>query len=213
MKTVLILGAAGQIATVLTETLLTQTDYHLKLLARRADRRITVTDPERETVITGDFSDRATLDQALTGVDAVYLNEMRDLAAVTTVVRAMEAHHVQSLIAATVLGIEDEVPGKFGDWNTMMIASSSAKRKQTAAVVTQSSLDYTLLRLAWLFNDQHQLAYETTQSGQPFGGTEVSREAVAQLITAILQDQTGQYARQSLGVNQPGTQGDKPSFY
>lgn len=213
MKTVLILGAAGQIATVLTETLLTQTDYHLKLLARRADRRITVTDPERETVITGDFSDRATLDQALTGVDAVYLNEMRDLAAVTTVVRAMETHHVQSLIAATVLGIEDEVPGKFGDWNTMMIASSIAKRKQTAAVVTQSSLDYTLLRLAWLFNDQHQLAYETTQSGQPFGGTEVSREAVAQLITAILQDQTGQYARQSLGVNQPGTQGDKPSFY
>lgn len=92
MKTVLILGAAGQIATVLTETLLTQTDYHLKLLARRADRRITVTDPERETVITGDFSDRATLDQALTDVDAVYLNEMRDLAAVTTVVKAMEAH-------------------------------------------------------------------------------------------------------------------------
>lgn len=212
-KTILILGAAGQIATDLTATLLKQTDYQLKLMAHHATNRITITDATRETVIDGDFGNRAALDLALQGVDAVYLNEMRDLSDVTTIVEAMTAAGVHQLIAATVLGIEDEIPGKFGDWNTMMIASSITKRKQTAAVVEQSELDYTLLRLAWLYNDANDTAYELTHSGEPFGGTEVSRQAVAQLITTILQDTTGQYARQSLGVNKPGTHGDKPSFY
>ncbi|WP_243674036.1 hypothetical protein [Lentilactobacillus kisonensis] len=44
MKTVLILGAAGQISSYLIPALLQQTDFNLKLYARNANNRIKVTD-------------------------------------------------------------------------------------------------------------------------------------------------------------------------
>ncbi|MCH4163728.1 MAG: NAD(P)H-binding protein [Lentilactobacillus diolivorans] len=213
MKTVLILGAAGQISSYLVSELLKETDFKLKLFARNATKRINVTDPSRETVIDGDFNDTQTLTIAMKDVDAVYLNEMRDLPSVKKIVSAMDDNGVKQFIGATVLGIEDEVKGAFGNWNTSMIESSITRRKKTAAVIKDSDLDYTILRLAWLFNDDKNTAYEITDSGQPFGGTEVSRQAVAKLITAILKDETGKYARQSLGVNEPNTNFDKPSFY
>lgn len=65
MKTVLILGAAGQISTYLIADLLKQTDYKLKLFARNASKRIKVTDPDRETLIDGDFNDKHALNDAL----------------------------------------------------------------------------------------------------------------------------------------------------
>lgn len=213
MKTILILGAAGQISTYLTADLLKETDYKLKLFARNASKRIKVTDSSRETLIDGDFKDKRTLNTALDGVDAVYLNEMRDLDAVKNIVTQMAATGVKKLVVATVLGVEDEVKGKFGQWNNAMIASSIERRKKTAAVLKKSDLDYTQLRLAWLFNDDNNTAYEVTQSGEPFGGTEVSRQAVAKLIVKILEDDSGKYARKSLGVNEPNTKFDKPSFY
>lgn len=213
MKTILILGAAGQISRYLIVELLKQTDYKLKLFARNASKRIKVTDPSREEVIDGDFNDKRALDTALDGVDAVYLDEMRDLKAVENIVSQMDAIGVKKIIAATVLGVEDEVKGKFGQWNNAMIASSIDRRKKTAAVLKKSDLDYTQLRLAWLFDDDQNTDYELTQSGEPFGGTEVSRQAVAKLIVKILKDDSGKYARKSLGVNEPNTNFDKPSFY
>ncbi|WP_261975387.1 hypothetical protein [Lactiplantibacillus plantarum] len=41
----------------------------------------------------------------------------------------------------------------------------------------------------------------------------MTRQAVAQLIVNILQDESRKYARESLGVNEPNTNWDKPSFY
>lgn len=213
MKTVLILGAAGQISSFLIPQLLKQTDFNLKLYARNANNRIKVTDPKRETIINGYFNDKDTLNQAMDGVDAVYLNEMRDLTSVNNIIAAMDANHVRQFIGATVLGIEDEVKGALGQWNTSMIESSITKRKKTAKAIEDSDLTYTLLRLAWLYDKDGNTNYEITQSGEPFGGTEVTRQAVAQLIIDILNDDSRKFARKSIGVNEPNTNFDKPSFY
>lgn len=148
--------------------------FNWKLYARNANNRIKVTDPSRETVIDGDFNDKDTLNQAMDGVDAVYLNEMRDLDSVKNIVAAMDANHVRQFIGATVLGIEDEVKGAFGQWNTSMIESSITKRIKTAKVIKDSDLTYTLLRLAWLYNKDGNTNYELTDSDQPFGGTQVT---------------------------------------
>lgn len=94
-----------------------------------------------------------------------------------------------------------------------MIESSITKRIKTAKVIKDSDLTYTLLRLAWLYNKDGNTNYELTDSDQPFGGTQVTRQAVAQLIVNILQDESRKYARKSLGVNEPNTNWDKPSFY
>ena len=53
---ILILGAAGQIAKILTEMLLEQMDASLVLYARDAQRRLSAADLQRETLIAGDFT-------------------------------------------------------------------------------------------------------------------------------------------------------------
>jgi len=52
-----------------------------------------------------------------------------------------------------------------------------------------------------------------TRKGDPFRSTQVTREAVAQLIVDIIMTSDGRYTGQSLGVGEPDTEWDKPSFY
>ena len=75
-QNVLILGAAGQIARIVTQNLLSNTDAHLVLYGRNLSSRITITDSSREKIVDGDFNDSQTLTQALQGIDIVYLNSM-----------------------------------------------------------------------------------------------------------------------------------------
>jgi hypothetical protein len=71
-------------------------------------------------------------------------------------------------------------------------------------------VDYTILRPAWL-TDADEVSYEVTQRNEPFKGTEVSRKSVAALVTDIV-THPGRWARANLGVDKPGTDGDKPAF-
>jgi hypothetical protein len=57
--------------------------------------------------------------------------------------------------------------------------------------------------------DEAEISYDTTEKGTPFKGTEVSRRSVADLMVKIIHLPT----HRSIGVNKPGTEGDKPSFY
>ena len=77
-------------------------------------------------------------------------------------------------------------------------------------MVEASGLDYTILRPAWLTNAD-EVAYEVTRKGEPFKGTEVSRKSVAALVADIATS-PGLWSRANLGVNKPGTDGDKPGF-
>lgn len=74
MKKILILGAAGQIARMVTNYLLDQTNYGLVLYARQTNTRLANLASERVTLVDGDFNDKAQLLFALEGVDSVYLN-------------------------------------------------------------------------------------------------------------------------------------------
>lgn len=67
----LLLGAAGQIAEMVRENLLTETSDELVLFARNASQRIKNMDADREMVVDGDFEDATVLEKALAGVDAV----------------------------------------------------------------------------------------------------------------------------------------------
>lgn len=150
----LVLGAAGQIAEKLIDILVRETDHDIVLYARNGKQRISVSDSNREEIIEGDFLDRDPLNQAMKNVDAVYLNDMGNTDAVENVVESMEEHGVKRLIGASILGIYDEVIGEFGEWNERMIGSSRRMQDQKAStkIVEESGLDYTLLRLTWLYN-------------------------------------------------------------
>jgi len=150
---ILILGAAGQISKMVTEKLLQETEEELVLYARNANRRITNSDPSRITIIDGDFNDSAKLLEAMKDVAIVYLNDMNSPEATQTIVDAAKKSGVAKIIGATILGIYDEVIGEFGKWNARMVGRTGTNRhKDSAKIIEESGIDFTLLRLTWLYN-------------------------------------------------------------
>jgi len=210
---VLILGAAGQIPRYLTPMLLEQTDARLVQFARNGRSRINVIDPPRETVVDGDFTNTASLDDAMEGIDVVYMNDATgNMTTIKSIVSAMKKAGASKLILASVLGIYGEVKGPFGDWNRRMVGDAS-DRKDVADYVEASGVEYTILRLTWLYNQEGNNRYEVTQKGEDFKGAQVTRQAVAHLIVDIIKDRDGAFMYKSLGVGEPNTDFDRPSFY
>ncbi|MBT2701469.1 NAD(P)H-binding protein [Bacillus sp. ISL-40] len=204
---ILILGAAGQIARMLTNELLDKTDHSIVLYARNGHKRLTMMDESREVIFDGDFKDKKKLIEAMKDVDFVYINDMGDHESTKTIIDAMHEVGVRRVIAASVLGIYDEVPGAFGEWNKRMISGTSRMTSQieSASLLENSNLDYTLLRLTWLYNQAGNTKYMITQKGEAFIGAQVTRQAVTQLIMDIIEEKSDKYIRTSLGVSEPDT--------
>lgn len=209
MTNVLILGANGQIAKLVRQRLLVETDVHLTLYLRHASRLGKI-DPRRESVIEADVNDYQALYQALAGQDVVYANlggRFEPMAA--NIVRAMNNADVKRLIYVTGLGLYHEVPGEFGRWVEESIGSEVMDDTRRAAkLIEDSGLDYTIIRAAYMTND-NQVDYELTTKGTPFKGTTVSRASIADLIVKTIVDPSN-YQYSSLGIDQPGTDGDRP---
>lgn len=213
MTNVLILGANGQIARLAAQQLLDDTDNKLTLFLRNKDR-LSVHNESRETLFEGDATSEVDLEKAMQGQDIVYANlgnrsiEQQAKA----VVAAMGKARLKRLIWISTLGIYDEVPGSFGKWNHQMLDGGYLETYGAAAkVIEGSDLDYTIIRPAWLSN-KDTVNYEFTHKGEDFKGTEVSRKSIADVVVKLTQ-KPDQEVRESIGVNQPNTDGDKPSFY
>ncbi|MEK3736465.1 NAD(P)H-binding protein [Paenibacillus sp. FSL H7-0941] len=194
MTKVLILGANGGIAGYAIDLFLKKTDAELTLFLRNAGN-LRKLDPYRTRVIEGDVMDMETLKKAMAGQDVVYANLAGNLEKMAkNIVEAMNASSVKRLIFINSMGIYDEVPGeKYG--------SILNPYRKSAQVIEASNLDYTILRPAW-FTNKNEINYETTQKGELFKGSEVSRKSVADLIVKLAVT-PGLEVRSSLGVNKP----------
>lgn len=210
MKNILILGAGGQIAWWVIRDLADAPDLALTLLVRNPK---TLGDtPANARVVIGDVLDRDLLRQAVAGQDIVYANltgEDLDTQAMR-VIAAMEGTGVRRLVFVLSLGIYDEVPGRFGAWNRDIIGESLKPFRRAADAIEASGLDYTILRPAWL-TDEDEVDYELTARHEPFRGTVVSRRSVGDLIGRIIRA-PALHVRANLGLNKPGSDGDKPYF-
>ncbi|MGE8281337.1 MAG: SDR family oxidoreductase [Stenotrophomonas sp.] len=211
MKNILILGASGQIAQWVIRSLATETQVQQTLLLRDP-KKLTGKEPANAKVVIGDVLDKKVLKDAIAGQDVVYANltgEDLDKQA-QAVIAAMKATGVKRLIFVLSLGIYDEVPGKFGEWNNAIIGEDLKPFRRAADTIEASGLDYTILRPAWL-TDEDEVDYETTEKGQPFKGTVVSRRSVGDLISQVIVN-PARHIGANLGVNKPGSDGDKPYF-
>lgn len=211
MTNVLILGASGQIAQWVVKALSSHPNLSQTLLLRDP-KKLTGQEPANSKVIIGNVLDKKLLNQAMAGQDIVYANlsgEDLDKQA-QAVIAAMQAAGVKRLVFVLSLGIYDEVPGKFGEWNRALIGEDLKPYRRTADAIEASSLDYTILRPAWLM-DEDEVDYEITAKGQDFKGTVVSRKSVGDLIAKVI-TKPELHVGESLGVNKPNTDGDKPYF-
>ena len=211
MQNVLILGASGQIAQWVVKALANDQNLNLTLLLRDPTK-LTSQEPANATVVIGNVLDKKLLKQAMAGQDVVYANltgEDLDKQA-RAVIATMQTAGVKRLVFVLSLGIYDEVPGKFGDWNRALISEDLKPYRRAADAIEASGLDYTILRPAWLM-DKDEVDYETTEKGQDFKGTVVSRKSVGDLVAKVITNPE-LHVGENLGVNKPNTDGDKPYF-
>jgi uncharacterized protein YbjT (DUF2867 family) len=192
---ILILGAHGQIARVATRLLLERTDAELTLYLRKAKRLSSLEGNDRVRLVEGDVLNTAALDAAVTGQEVVYANLSGDMEKqARAIVASMNRASVRRLIFISSMGIYDEVPGE-------RHGAILDPYRRSAAAIEASDLDHTIIRPAWL-SDDDELAYGTTVKGEAFAnaGAYVSRKSVADLIVRLVTNPTFGI-RQSIGVH------------
>ncbi len=210
MTNVLVLGANGQIARWVTAMLAQKQGVDLSLFVR--DPKKLKDAPQNARIVRGDVLNNEDLSAAVAGQGIVYANLTGDDldTQADRIIAAMQDAGVKRLIFVVSLGIYDEVPGKFGAWNDQTIGDALKPFRRAADAIEASSLDYTLVRPAWL-TDEDEIDYELTQRDDPFKGTVVSRKSVASLIADTVLS-PGQHIRANVGVNKPNSDADKPYF-
>ena len=216
-KYITILGAAGQIAQKLTATLLTYTDMHLTLYGRQLSTRIhpEILEHERVTVIEGSFQNPAKLEQAVTNAEIVFVGAMEAGSDMASIVKALSRKNVRRVIGLSMAGLSGEFPAALEKWTFDNLPISYVQgERQARNVLRESNLNYTILRLTWLYNDPENTNYELIPEGVQFNDAQVTREAVVKAIFDILHvDDETPFHRASIGVGEPGTHYDKPSFH
>lgn len=169
----------------------------------------------RVTLVDGLFSEAAKLSELVSKVDLVYINAMENPEDIRVIAEVLEKYPKVKLIGAPMAGLHDEVPSELAKWTQYHLPSSYIEgEKQTATIIAQSSINYTLLHLTWLYDQEDDFTYELVLTPESFKDAEVSREAVIQAIYDIITDENQEkYIRKGFGVGRPNTHYAKPSFY
>ncbi|UUX32783.1 NAD(P)H-binding protein [Fundicoccus culcitae] len=206
MKNILILGAGGQIPRFLMPLLQEQMDLNITLFGRNAERL-----PYENVVkISGDASNPSDLEPAIKGQDVVYMNF--DSKSVTqVVVDVMNKTGVKRILQAGVLSVYGEVAEPFASWNSRMMGGSVARNRGNE-VLEASDLDYTYMRMTWLYNGKRD-DYVASPKGEPFLGAQITRQAIAQYILDNIIGKRND-VKESIGLWEPGSEYKaKPDFY
>jgi uncharacterized protein YbjT (DUF2867 family) len=197
-KRVLIIGATGSIGSKLRKTLLERTDYKLTLFSTRANRL--QINPNREIAVAGNVNNQNDLSRVIQNQDVVFAALSGALGQMArSIVNAMQHSQTKRLIFISSMGIYNEIPRSIGGGN---LNENSMLRpyREAADVIEASNLDYTIIRPGWF--DEGSDNYEITRKGEAFKGHDVSRQAIANLVLKLIQN-NGFGIRESLGINRP----------
>lgn len=199
MTNILIVGATGSIGQATRNYLLQNSNDQLTLMARHTNR-LSNLDATRERVIEGSVTDAATLQHALAGQDVVFAALSGDLPHMAqALVTGMTKAGVKRLLFITSMGIYNEIPASVGASGNLDRNPALAPYRRAADIIEASSLNYTVIRPGW-FDNGDDLDYQVTHKGEPFGGHDVSRLSIADLVMRLAHDpQLG--SRDSLGIN------------
>lgn len=197
---VLIIGANGSVAKVVTQGFLAGTNANLKLYLRNAKRLSSIAkqNPNRVQLIEGDALDKNALKNAMSGVNVVYANLAgNDLPKMAeNIIAAMKEAGLKRLIWISSYGV-------YGEVNDSSISSMLTPYAKSVQVVESSGLDYTIIRPQW-FSSADEIDYELTKKGEKFKNPSayISRKSIAHLVIRLcLEKDFG--VKESLGINKP----------
>ncbi|MCI1606255.1 MAG: NAD(P)H-binding protein [Levilactobacillus sp.] len=198
MTNVLVIGATGSVGSVTRQYFLDHTADQLTLMARNTRRLGQLSD--RERAVTGSVTDTATLKDALKGQDVVFAALSGNLAGMAkSLVTAMDETGVKRLLFIASMGIYNEIPASVGASGNLATNPMLQGYRNAADVIEASDLNYTVIRPGW-FDNGNDTDYQVTKKGEPFGGHDVSRQSIADLVMRLAHDET-LGSRDSLGIN------------
>ncbi|MBI5472459.1 MAG: NAD(P)H-binding protein [Ignavibacteriae bacterium] len=192
MRNVIILGASGNIAKHVADTLVLENNIALTLFVR-SKQRLRNKDVSKCRIVEGDVLNFNQLKEVIKGQDIVYANLAGDLEAMAkNIVKAMNETGVKKLIFISSIGIYG-VP----------LRPVLKPYRKAADVIEASDLEYTILRPTW-FTTADEVDYEITRKGEPEKGSVISQKGLATFIAAIIRSPE-KYVRENLGVNKPNS--------
>lgn len=195
MSNVLILGASGQIARLVTQQLLKDTQHHLFLFCRSGQSIQSYSD--HLTIFEGNVLDAKALEKAMVDIDLVYANlSGSDLGLqAQAIVNAMQNEGIKRLIFITSMGIYNEVSD-----TSQNLGNNPALKpyRALADAVEASDLDYTLIRPGW-FTNHRKANFTMSLKGENFYGSQISKHSLVEFICQVIQ-QPERYVRESVGI-------------
>ncbi|GAF40096.1 oxidoreductase [Agrilactobacillus composti DSM 18527 = JCM 14202] len=213
----LILAANGQIARIVESRILDEAqfaDVHLTLGLRNPNRLQELATNPRVKLLDVDLDNADEVKQAMVGQDMVFtavVDHDSNNTATKNVIAAAKAAGTKRIIATSLLGLYDEVPGEFGRWNHQMVDSGLPAAIAADKLLADSGITYTTLRLPWL-NDRPEVKYAITHRHDTYIGVSGSRRSIADVVLRIVADPSFA-ANDSIGIADPDTQGqDRPVY-
>ena len=201
---VLIIGANGSVAKLVTEGLLQNENINLKLYLRNGKRLIKL-QSERTQIIEGDALDKEALKKAMANIDVVYANlagsELPKMA--QTIVNAMNETGIKRLIWISAYGVYQKEYKEVPNRNFGSVSSALKPYADSVKVIESSGLDYTIIRPQW-FSNADEVDYELTKKGEVFKNpdAQISRKSIAHLVVRLcLEKDLG--IKESFGINKP----------
>ncbi len=198
MTNILIIGATGSVGSVTRQYFLNNTDDHLTLMARSTARLGKLSD--REQAVSGSVTDAAALQDALKGQDVVFAALSGNLAGMAkSLIAGMDEAGVKRLLFIASMGIYNEIPASLGASGNLRSNPMLQGYRNAADAVEASDLNYTVIRPGW-FDNGGDTDYQVTKKDEPFGGHDVSRQSIADLVMRLAHDEM-LGSRDSLGIN------------
>lgn len=203
---VLIIGAGGQIPEYLIPLLQKHEELNLTLFGKNAET-LPYEDVKK---ISGNANNLADLESVIKNQDVVYMNfDSKDTTEL--VIKAMDNTGVKRIIQAGALSVYGEVAEPFATWNSRMMGGSIAHNRGIVAL-EESDLDYTYMRMTWLYNGVND-SYVASPKGEPFLGAQITRLAISQFVLDNILGKRNDI-RASIGLWEPGSENKpKPDFY
>lgn len=201
-RKIVLIGATGSEGGAVRRYLLDHTNDQLTLFSRHADQ-LNLT-AGREKAVSGSVLDSRALVDVLEGQDAVVATLSGDMEAfaesLVTVLDSIKRENgtAPKLIFSTSMGIYGEVPVSMGGTGNGTVQPILRPFRRAADVVENSDLDWTILRPGWFVDGP--VDYEITQKGEPFGGHDISMDAIGDAVLRATDNlETGNH--ESWGLN------------
>ncbi|TPR23258.1 NAD-dependent epimerase/dehydratase family protein [Apilactobacillus timberlakei] len=197
MKNILIIGATGNLGRKLSDQHWDE-NVNLTLLSRHA-KNINV-DKHNISKVNADIMNPNS-EKYFANQDAVFVAISGNLSEmIKQIIKYMDSQNVKRIVFIASMGIYNEIPASIGAEGNVDNNPFLNDYLTAANLVAKSDLNYTILRPGWF--DEGNDSFEITGQNEPFGGHDVSRNAIAQYAKKLLLD-NDLHSKESIGINRP----------